>query len=97
LAASVHVVSALGCGTYALAPLSFKAATYSRIFTLLPLLTGIGRDHHGDIMREATKLVRAGQLEVIVDPRSFSLDTAAQAHVAIEAGDAEGKLVIDIP
>jgi hypothetical protein len=38
---------------------SFKAATYSGIFTLLPLLTGIGRDHHGSIMREATKLARA--------------------------------------
>ena len=33
-----HVVSALGWGTHALAPLSFRAATYSGVFTLLPLL-----------------------------------------------------------
>ncbi len=32
-----HVVSALGWGTHALAPLSFKAATYSGVFTLLPI------------------------------------------------------------
>jgi NADPH2:quinone reductase len=30
-----HVVSALGWGTHALAPLSFRAATYSGVFTLL--------------------------------------------------------------
>jgi NADPH2:quinone reductase len=34
-----HVVSALGWGTHALAPLSFRAATYSGVFTLLPLLS----------------------------------------------------------
>src|SRR6185436_3116993 len=50
-----HVVSALGWGSHALAPLSFKAASYSGVFTLLPLLTGEGREHHGDIMREATR------------------------------------------
>src|SRR5262249_34946299 len=42
-----HVVSALGWGTHALAPLSFRAASYSGVFTLLPLLTGEGRAHHG--------------------------------------------------
>jgi hypothetical protein len=35
-----HVVSCLGWGTHALGPLSFRAATYSGVFTLLPLLTG---------------------------------------------------------
>ncbi|WP_277183116.1 zinc-dependent alcohol dehydrogenase family protein, partial [Caballeronia sp. BR00000012568055] len=35
-----HVVSALGWGTHALAPLSFREATYSGVFTLHPLLSG---------------------------------------------------------
>ncbi len=91
-----HVVSALGWGAHALAPLSFKAGTYSGIFTLLPLLTGIGREHHGEIMREATKLADAGQLSVMVDPRVFTLETAAEAHALVEAGAAEGKVVIDV-
>ena len=38
-----HVVSCLGLGTHALGPLLFRAATYSGIFTPLPLLTGEGR------------------------------------------------------
>ena len=54
-----HVLSSLGWGTHKLAPLSFRGATYSGVFTLLPMLTGRGRAHHGEIMREATKIGRA--------------------------------------
>lgn len=91
-----HVVSSLGWGTHALAPLSFKAATYSGVFTLLPLLTGEGRAHHGDILRQATKLAEAGQLMPKLDPRTFDLSTVAEAHALIEGRGAEGKLVIDV-
>lgn len=91
-----RVVSALGWGSHALAPLSFKAASYSGIFTLLPLLTGIGREHHGEIMREATKLALAGKLRVIVDSRQFSLDSVSEAYAAVENG-AWGKIVVDVP
>jgi len=91
-----HVVSALGWGTHALAPLSFRAASYSGVFTLLPILTGEGRAHHGEILREATKLVEAGKIVPRLDPRHFSLDTIGQAHAAIESGTAAGKVVIEI-
>jgi NADPH2:quinone reductase len=66
-----HVVSALGWGTHALAPLSFRAASYSGVFTLLPMLTGEGRAHHGDILREATKLIEVGK--IVPRPSSFQL------------------------
>jgi NADPH2:quinone reductase len=91
-----HVVSALGWGTHALAPLSFRAASYSGVFTLLPLLTGEGRVHHGEIMREATRLAELGQLSPRVDPRRFSLATVADAHAAVAARDAAGKVVVEI-
>ena len=66
-----HVVTSLGWGTHALAPLSFKAASYSGVFTLLPLLTGEGREHHGEIMKEATRLAEAGKLVPRLDARQF--------------------------
>lgn len=91
-----HVVSSLGWGTHALAPLSFKAASYSGVFTLLPLLTGEGREHHGEIMREATRLAEAGKLMPRLDRRRFDLETIGNAHALIEGGQADGKLVIDI-
>ncbi|SON54565.1 Zinc-type alcohol dehydrogenase-like protein [Hartmannibacter diazotrophicus] len=91
-----HVVSSLGWGTHALAPLSFKAASYSGVFTLIPLLTGEGREHHGEIMREATRLAEAGKLMPRLDPRSFTLKTALAAHKLIEDRQATGKVVVDI-
>ena len=65
-----HVVSCLGWGTHALAPLSFRAATYSGVFTLLPLLSGAGRAHHGEILKDASKLRRAGTAEAAARGRT---------------------------
>jgi NADPH2:quinone reductase len=91
-----HVVSALGWGTHALAPLSFRAASYSGVFTLLPLLTGEGRAHHGEILREATRLIEAGKIVPRLDPRQFSFETIGQAHGLVESRAAMGKVVIEI-
>ncbi|MEU5093630.1 zinc-dependent alcohol dehydrogenase family protein [Streptomyces sp. NPDC020996] len=91
-----HVVSALGWGTHSIAPLSFRGATYSGVFTLLPLLTGHGREHHGEIMGEAAALADAGALRPLLDPRHFTLADVADAHAAVESGTAQGKIVIDV-
>jgi NADPH2:quinone reductase len=90
-----HVVSSLGWGSHVLAPLSFKAASYSGIFTLLPLLTGEGLAHHGEILGEATRLAEAGKLTVQLDPRRFALAEADKAFAALEEHSAEGKIVIE--
>ncbi len=91
-----HVVSCLGWGTHKLAPLSFRAATYSGVFTLLPMLTGKGRAHHGEILRQATKLAEAGKLRVLLDPQIYTLQTVQAAHDAVENRKAAGKVVIEI-
>jgi len=91
-----HVVSCLGWGTHALAPLSFRAATYSGVFTLLPLLSGKGRARHGAILREAAALIDAGKLKVLLDPQHYTLATVADAHRSLASGSNSGKLVIDI-
>jgi NADPH:quinone reductase len=91
-----HVVSCLGWGTHTLAPLSFRAASYSGVFTLLPLLTGEGRERHGKIMHQAAKLADAGKLIPRLDPRRFDLTTAGEAHAIINTREAAGKVVIDL-
>jgi NADPH2:quinone reductase len=90
-----HVVSSLGWGVHELAPLSFRGATYSGIFTLLPLLTGKGRRHHGDVLREAAKLAEAGNLKPLLNSSRFTLETAIEAHLQVTAG-AVGKTVVDV-
>jgi NADPH:quinone reductase len=89
-----HVVSSLGWGTHALAPLSFRAATYSGVFTLMPLLTGRGREHHGQIMAEAAKLADAGKLRPVLSSQRFTLAEGNAALDLVESGKAGGKVVV---
>ncbi|QNK02120.1 zinc-dependent alcohol dehydrogenase family protein [Dyella telluris] len=91
-----HVVSALGWGTHALAPLSFRAGTYSGVFTLLPLLTGEGREHHGHILRNVARLADEGKITPFVDPRRFDLASVADAYALIERREARGKVVVEV-
>lgn len=91
-----HVVSALGWGTHALAPLSFREATYSGVFTLHPLLTGQHRAHHGEMLAEATRLAEQGKLTPYLDPRHFDLGSAERAYDAITERTARGKIVVEI-
>ena len=89
-----HVVSSLGWGSHALAPLSFRGATYSGIFTLYPLISGEGRANHGRILSEAAALAEAGKLRPLLNERRFSLDEIAGAFAEVEAGTL-GKVVIE--
>ncbi len=91
-----HVVSCLGWGTHALAPLSFRAATYSGVFTLLPMLSGKGRQQHGQILNETAKLVDAGRMKPNLDPHRYNLNSVEDAYLAIEQRRTVGKVVIDI-
>lgn len=91
-----HVVSCLGWGTFALSPLTARAASYSGVFTLLPLLSGEHHARHGAILREANKLIGAGKLKVRLDARRFTLHTVHDAHMAQMDGSARGKLVVEV-
>lgn len=84
------MLSVLGWGTHSLAPLSFKAATYSSLFTLLPILSGKGRQHQGEILREATKLVEAGKILPNVDPIRFNVKNGRGRPCAVERRSATG-------
>jgi len=91
-----HVLSILGWGTHSLAPLSFRGATYSGVFTLIPLISGKGRPHHGQILREATAIIEAGKLTPMLNPRRFSMETVEEAYAALQSRTGKGKIVLDI-
>jgi NADPH2:quinone reductase len=90
-----HVVSCLGWSTHSLAPLSFRGATYSGVFTLMPLLTGFGQAHHGSILREAAALVDDGKLRPLLNKQRFFSANIDAAHALVESG-ALGKVVVDL-
>lgn len=91
-----HVLSCYAFGSHNLAPGSLRCVTLSGIYVLLPLLSGEGLAHHGDILREATRLVEEGKVKPLLDSRHYGLADVHAAHDAQVSGKILGKLVIDI-
>lgn len=91
-----RVVSILGWGTHSLAPLSFRAATYSGVFTLLPLLTGQRRRHHGKILEQVTRLVDAGAMTPVLADERYDWSSVMHAHRAVESSTRPGRVVVDL-
>lgn len=91
-----HVVSSLGWGEVKLAPLSFRGATYSGVFTLMPLLEGKYRAHHGEILAEVAKLADASKLAARLDGERYTLEQMDAAHARFASGQARGKVVLDV-
>jgi NADPH:quinone reductase len=90
-----HVVSCLGWGSHSLAPLSFRGASYSGVFTLLPLITGESRAHHGKILAQAAALAEAGKLRPLLNEQRFSVKEIGAAHALVESGTL-GKVVVEL-
>lgn len=90
-----HALSALGWGTHSLAPLSFRGASYSGVFTLLPLLTGEGRSHHGEILARAAELAESGKLLPLLNGERFTTMDINAAHEAVARGSL-GKIAVQI-
>jgi NADPH:quinone reductase-like Zn-dependent oxidoreductase len=90
------VVSILGWGAHSLAPLSFRSATYSGVFTLYPLISGQGRAHHGEILKAATALIDEGKITPLVHGRTFTLEQIADAYRSMEQGKTNGKIVVTV-
>ena len=78
-----------------MAPLSFRGATYSGVFTLLPLITGEGRVHHGEILAQASAFAEEGKLKPLLNERRFSTADIATAHALVASGSL-GKVVIEL-
>ena len=89
-----HVLSCLGWSTHSLAPLSFRGASYSGVFTLYPLITGHGRQHHGEILTQAAALADSGKLTPLLAGERFTTRDIAAAHAQVESGSL-GKVVIE--
>ncbi len=51
----------------------------------IPLLTGVGRERHGEILGEVAKLVDDGKLKPLVHKRRFTFEEANEAHSLFEA------------
>lgn len=79
-----------------LSPLHARGLTLSVVFMLLPLITGQGRERHGEILTLAALLAEQGKLRPLLAQRRFTLDEIAQAQEYLESGQAVGKVVVEV-
>ena len=79
-----------------LSPMHVKGLSLHVVFMLIPMLHGVGRERHGDILRRAAMMVEASQLTPLLDEQRFGLDDVAAAHRRLESGEALGKVVVDV-
>ncbi|MCC9066068.1 zinc-dependent alcohol dehydrogenase family protein [Flavobacterium piscisymbiosum] len=93
-----QIASCYAFGTHTLATSSLRSASIHGVFVLRAMIgnENEGRKHHGDILKQTTKLIEEGKLKPLIDPRKFTLDNAIEAHNAVSDGSAIGKIVVEI-
>jgi len=77
-----------------LRPAYVRGVSLIGVLMLIPLLTGEGRERHGEILRRMTELIEAGAIRPLVDPTRFGFDQVGAAHERLESGAAVGKIAI---
>lgn len=88
------IISTSTLQSYDLTPVLFKGLTLHAVLMLIPMLYGIGAERHGEILAEVAKLVDAGLLKPVIDPKRFSFAQVGSAHQHWESGETVGKVVI---
>jgi NADPH2:quinone reductase len=71
-----------------------KGLTLHVVFMLIPLLHDIGRERHGEILRQIATLVDENKLKPLIDEHIFSVTDISAAHKYLESGAAVGKIVV---
>ena len=91
-----QVITIVAMSSHDLTPMHQRGLTLHVVFMPLPLLTGKGQAHHGQILRQIAKWVDEGKLTPLVDPTRFSLRDVNAAHKYFESGKHTGKIVIEV-
>lgn len=90
----VTVFTGTGSTTKDLMTAFIKALTVHTQNMSIPLVTGEGRGHHGEILREVAKLVDEGKLKPLIHEKYFTFDQVNEAHALFEAKMQTGKIVL---
>ena len=93
---SGQVVSIIGRNTHDLSPMHSKGLSLHLVFMLLPMLTGTGRAHHGQILRQVKALVESKKLKPLVHHKVFAFNEVNEAHEAFERGQHIGKITLEL-
>lgn len=91
---SGQVASIIGHNDHDLTPMHLKGLSLHIVFMLLPMLTGNGREHHGEILRKVKNMVDGGALRPLIHDRVFSFSEINEAHEVFEQAQHIGKVTL---
>lgn len=83
-------------GNHDLTRMYSRGLSLHSILTLIPLMTGIGRDHYGKILFEIKKLVETKKIKPLLHDKIFNWKEISFAHKLLESGGQKGKIVLMI-
>ena len=89
-----QVVSILALSAQDLVPMHIRGLSLHIVYMLLPMLTGINRAYHREILTKLATLVDSQQIRPLID-QVFAISDIAQAHRYAESGQAIGKVVVE--
>ena len=89
-----QVVSIASRSNHDLTPVHVKGLTLHVVFMLLPLARNVGRERHGEILKEAGQLVESGKLRPHIHREIFPFERVGEAHALLESGKVLGKIVL---
>lgn len=83
-------------GNHDLSLMYSKGLSLHSVLMLIPLITGIGRCHYGEILFEIKKLVEAGKIKPFIHREIFNWKKVSLAHRAVENKEQKGKVVLTV-
>lgn len=89
-----QVINILAFRPHDLTPAFARGLTIHLENMSIPLLTGVGRERQGEILREVAKLVDGGKLKPLIHGQRFPFGEANEAHGLFEAKRYTGKIVL---
>ncbi len=91
-----RAITISGSSSFDLSVAHSKSLDLSIVFMLLPLLSGEGRETHGKILAEVSRLVEDGKIRPLLDPEIFDWKNIGAAHQKLEEGRAVGKIAVRV-
>ncbi|MEH6578633.1 MAG: zinc-dependent alcohol dehydrogenase family protein [Amphritea sp.] len=73
---------------------ALKSLSFHSVLMLIPLVHGLNRKSHGEILTKIAELVDEGVVTPLIDKSEFTIWQAADAHAYFESGKAVGKVVL---
>ncbi|MCJ8338639.1 MAG: zinc-dependent alcohol dehydrogenase family protein [Pseudomonadales bacterium] len=77
-------------------PVALKSLSFHSVLMLIPMVEGINRASHGEILTKVATLVDQGLIKPLIDESDFTIWQVADAHARLESGKAVGKITLTV-